>query len=228
MCADDCQHYRIMNPNSVRNTINLACRVCNDTEQLRAHAAGLKVKQPARLSAGEQALLRHIDQNSIGGARRQFVREVKPFAGLGLDRDTVNSSVDVVVFEGAASACKQAMRAGLLVYWDGKQHRPDRQTPDQHQLDVDKRVSTAAAALGFHVLRISDRDAERQLSVIDAAWRARNGRGWVKVSPRWNAGAHCVVLWDACRARCEVQVQRAGPTRHCSNVRHLLGLAERL
>ena len=104
----------------------------------------------------------------------------------------INASVDLLVYKDrdCPSAAPEALAGSLLVFWDGRQHQQDRQSPHWQQLEVDQEVSETAAAMGFHVLRVSDRDAAIKMQVIDAAWQACTGAGWVRVSPRWNSGAH--------------------------------------
>jgi len=170
--------------------MSLVCRVCNDSDEIKrlAHALG-HPRPPRCCSAGEFALVRAISEHPVAGQRREFVHEMKPWAGRNIAKPLAHVSADVVIFAGSVSTCTEVQRRGLIVFVDGKQHYPYVQGTSDPQVVLDREASRQAAALGYHVLRLHQTDGPIMLQVLDAAWAARDGLGWVKVSPCWNDGA---------------------------------------
>lgn len=191
-CCEGKQHYKVLNVHSVQNEMTLLCYVCNDGAQLVDIAKLYGVRPPRPVSKRERKLVRDIEDNGVAGEHRAFVHELKPFVG---HARISAASVDLLLYDQAeVTHDQQAMKAGLLVYWDGKQHLRWHSNRDKDQLERDQRISTAAAAEGYNVLRISCKDARKKMQIVDAAWAARTAGGWVKVSDRFNQGVSLHVL----------------------------------
>lgn len=187
-CAQGVQHYRVLLPHSVQHPMVLACRVCNDHSQMLAIGKETGYNRGIRkLSQGEQQLLCNVHKHGIASARRTFAHEVRPWTQLSAATSKV--SVDLLIFDEQPSAAVADMQKGLIVFYDGKQHRPWKHE-NARQRNTDHAASSEAAAAGYRVLRISYKDVDKKMQVLDAAWRARNPAGWVKVSEHWNYGAH--------------------------------------
>lgn len=108
-------------------------------------------------------------------ARRAIVHAIKPFARSAVCKGSVDK---LILADEHPSAAPAAIRAGLLVYWDGAQHmRWDNNHRDSKQVADDRRICEHAAQHGYNVLRISHADAATKLTVSDmqhgssSAWR---------------------------------------------------------
>jgi hypothetical protein len=181
-------HHRMLMPRSVTHEVVVTCRVCNTHEDCVLIASAKGSRRPVRkLSQGEEKLLRDLNEHEVAGQHREFLHELKPW--IHLPAPAANSSVDVLICDGSPSADPEAIRRGLCVFWDGSQHRPWI-ARNQGQRESDRATSIQAAQNGYNVLRISFKDADIKMQVLDAAWRARSAGGWVRVSPGWNKGMH--------------------------------------
>lgn len=199
-CAQGAQHYRVLLPHSVYHPMVLACRVCNGHSQLLAIGKENSYNRGVRkLSAGEQQLLYDVHEHGVAFARRTFAHEVRPWTQL--SAATSKDSVDLLIFDQQPSAAVADMRKGLIVFYDGKQHRPWK-SENAKQRDTDCSASSEAAAAGYCVLRISYKDAASKMQTLDAAWRARTSAGWIKVSAHWNYGAHAFLALPALQEQC--------------------------
>lgn len=189
-CREGKQHYKVLNVHSVQNEMKLMCRVCNKRKRLKHYAKLYGVTSaPRAVSKKERQLVRDIDAYGVAGEHRAFVHELNPFVG---NADLSAASVDLLLYDQAeVTHDQQAMKAGLLVYWDGKQHLRWHSNADPVQLECDERISKAAARAGYNVLRISCKDAKKKMQIVDAAWAARTAEGWVKVSDSFNQGVPC-------------------------------------
>jgi hypothetical protein len=211
-----------MNVLSVLSQYTLLCRTCNDSEAAKRIVReadereigdkvekGKKAKRqavPRALSAGEQALLHRLDSNpSWHDGPQAYAHEVKLFVGehvLKAHRALLRSSPADVVFYSSNPPDHREHRP-LALYWDGEHHFrwEDDGKRARHQHAKDRDISDAAAQAHYCVLRICWKDAHNSLSIIEAAWAARNAAGWVKVSPRWNTGAYHVAFVPQAAAR---------------------------
>ena len=182
------EHRRVLLPNSVDSPMVLVCKICNDREELMRLATEFSHNRGVlRVSKEELALVRHVNTYTIDGHHRKFLYQVSPW--LGVNSFLAGVSVDILVLEGPASADPAAMRRGLCVFFDGQGHLRTRPR-NQSQADTDRAASTQAASAGYCVLRIYKSDTDLKMTILDQAWRARSDRGWVRVSPSWNDGAH--------------------------------------
>ena len=191
-CKDtDNRHVKVLNVNSVRSPAQLICTICNDADAVRKICERHQVSAPHACSEKERLLAQHLAEHGTAGARRAIVHEIKPFVKSAVFK----GSVDILIFaDEHPSADPAAIRAGLLVYWDGAQHmRWDNNHRDSKQVADDRRICEHAAQHGYNVLRISHADAATKLTVIDAAFRQCSVAGSLWVSPRWNSGAHHIL-----------------------------------
>ena len=171
-CQPGKQHYLIMNPHSVRHTCTLVCRTCNDKDACDDIAEQEKKPEDFKpLSEAEQALLVHVDSLPIAGKLRPYVHNMRPFLTCGNVLKAV--SVDVLIFANVIKADILAYKSGLLVFLDGRQHRPNKPYNKKH-IKVDREASAAAAEQHFRVLRISWKDANIKMQLLDQALVHRN------------------------------------------------------
>jgi hypothetical protein len=232
-CKDTDRHRLIMMPNSVGNGAPLICDVCNDAAAANKIVKDLKLANVVRdiqpLSDVERCILLAVDANPSTAGWMSYVPSVHFMAGLGLGPSLSNTSADLMLLD-TQQPTVESLKRGVAVMVDGEHHVPWRSESvrAREQQARDRRISLAAAGLGYCVLRIGWRDKGKAMQIMEQAWKERSEQGWVKVSPQWLAGAHPVPCHDASGASETANVDRAGLCAHGGDVGVLECLAERV
>jgi hypothetical protein len=136
------------------------------------------------------------------GSYELVISEARVWAEVEAAPPTLRQSRVDFVLCTRQQASDGAFHEALHIYIDGQQHFPwheegkasGRSASSRWQAaratrETDRTISSAAADLGYTVVRVCFADVREFLQIVKAAWEIRS-QGGALVSRSWNSGAH--------------------------------------